>query len=373
MQWFTHYSPIGLDIGSYQVKMAQLQRHGQQWVVHHMAVVPLPDAGAERAMESTQEIEQCLASMRATGAFRGKKVVSGLPCTEVDMRTVHVPLQAEPQDLQNLIRREAESYLPYSLEEAILDYSAAGEDSSSGAAKQRLLLVATRRQSVDSHLAVLQKAGLHCLALETSPLALSRLLLRQQHLSTASPVLVVEIGYRYSMAFILRQDIVMYNRTLPWGGTLLTQAIEKDLMVSAAQAERLKQQYSVDPHALSPLIVTAASRPLNTQALPGILWEIVRPQLEHLGRELERILSYWEAQFPGAIIDRVLLSGGGAALQNLDGYLRQRLGIDVALVDPLGNFPSADGPGSRLAQPPACMPAMAVAVGLALRGTPEHG
>jgi len=373
MQWHTHYSPIGLDIGSGQVKMAQLKRRGPQWVVHHLAAAPLPNAAEASAAESPQEIGHCLTSMRAAGGFVGKKVVSVLPCAEVDMRTVHVPLQAEPQDIQNVLRREAESYLPYSFEEAILDYIAAGEDSSSGAAKQRFLLVSTRRQSVASHLALLQEAGLHCLALDAPPLALSRLLLRQQGLSTASPVLVIDIGHGHSKAFILWQDIVMYNRTFPWGGDLLTQAIATDLVLSAEKATDLKHQHGIDPHTVSPLIVSEASRRLHTQAIAGILWEIVRPQLEHLAHELERILSYWGAQFHGALIDRVLLSGGGAALRNLDGYLRQHLGLDVAIVDPLGNFHSPSGHGRDLPQQPASTPAMAVAVGLALRGTPKHG
>jgi type IV pilus assembly protein PilM len=373
MQWHTRYSPIGLDIGTGEVKMVQLKRRGAQWVVHRLAVAPRPGANAGSSAAATPELGPCLSSLRASAGFVGTKVVSMLPCTEVDMRMVQVPMQTEPQDMQHLLRREAESYLPYSFEEAVMDYSAAGEDTSTGAARQRVLLVSTRRQSVDGHLALLQAARLHCLALETPPLALSRLLLRQQGMSTIAPVLVLDIGHSRSTAFILWQDVMMYNRTFPWSGALLTQAIAQDLQLSATKAEQLKQQFGIDPHMLNPLIVTEASRSLDTRAIPGILWQIVRPQLEYLAHELERILSYWGAQFHGALIDRMLLSGGSAALRNLDGYLRQRLGIHVAIVDPLGGFPGSGGHGGKCIQALTTTPAMAIAAGLALRGTRQHG
>src|SRR5687767_6510010 len=102
MQWHTRYSPIGLDIGSGEVKMAQLKRHRAQWVVHRLAVAPRPSARAESSAEGAQEIGLCLTSLRAAAGFVGKKVVSVLPCAEVDMRIVHVPLQTEPQDMQHL-------------------------------------------------------------------------------------------------------------------------------------------------------------------------------------------------------------------------------------------------------------------------------
>lgn len=41
MLWRTHYSPIGLDIGSHQVKLVQLKGTGPQWTLHRTAVAPL--------------------------------------------------------------------------------------------------------------------------------------------------------------------------------------------------------------------------------------------------------------------------------------------------------------------------------------------
>jgi Tfp pilus assembly PilM family ATPase len=101
------------------------------------------------------------------------------------------------------------------------------------------------------------------------------------------------------------------------------------------------------------------------QAIPGLLWEIARPRLEAFVEELERIRSYWGARYRGALIERLYLSGGGAALPQLDMYLQQRMGIEVMIVAPCYQ------PG--IAGDSELSPMFATAVGLALRGGRTHG
>jgi type IV pilus assembly protein PilM len=360
MKWRTHYSPIGLDIGSQQVKMAQLKAAGQQWTRYHVAVAALANAGEPQAPAADEQIVHCLRTKLAGGAFIGKKVIAALPGDEVDIRTITVPLQVEARELPHSIRQEVSTYLPYPLEEAVLDYCIGGEAEHDGTAQRRVLVVSTLRQHVEHRLALLQAAGLYCLAIEVLPLAMCRLLVQYQHLPTDSPLLVVDIGHAYSTALILWQGALIYSRTFAWGGELLTQAIMKDLKLPYDKAERLKQQYGIDPQASSLPTLTETQQRLNMQAIPGLLWEIVRPRLESFVEELERILSYWGARYRGTLVERLYLSGGGAALPQLDTYLQQRMALEVMIVA------SCCQPG--VASDSELSPVFATAVGLALRG-----
>jgi type IV pilus assembly protein PilM len=373
MKWRTHYSPIGLDIGSSQVKMVQLKERGPQWSMHQHATASLVQTGDASLEASEAQIVRCLRSMLATGNFVGTRVVSALPGAEVDIRTVLLPAAAEAQDLRHTIRQEAQAYLSYNLEEAIIEYLLTGEEQDGDSTKRRALVVSTPRQPVEHHLALLQEAGLYCIALEVLPLALNRLLVQYQHVPTTSPLLVVDLGCRYSSACILWQHTLMYNRMLPWGGALLTQAIMKELQLSYDKAERLKQQHGIDPQASGLPLVTQTSQRVNMQAMPGLLWEVLRPQLDVLAQELERILSYWGARFRGALIDRLSLSGGCAALPGLEDYLRQRIGIDVTPIDPLCQFDRDRQDGQLSPRQSAWLPALAPAMGLALRERSRHG
>jgi type IV pilus assembly protein PilM len=373
MKWRTHYSPIGLDIGSSQVKMVQLKERGQQWSMHHHAIAPLVQTGDPSLEASEAQIVHCLRSMLATGNFGGTRVVSALPGAEVDIRTVLLPAVGEAQEIRHIVRQEAQAYLSYNVEEAIIEYLLTGEEQDGDSTKRRALVVSTPRQPVEHHLALLQEAGLFCVALEVLPLALNRLLVQYQHVPTTSPLLVVDLGCHYSSACILWQDTLMYNRTLPWGGALLTQAIMKDLQLRYEQAERLKQQYGINAQASGLPLLTQTSQRVNMQAMPGLLWEVLRAQLEVLAQELERILSYWGARFRGALIDRLAVSGGCAALPGFEDYLRQRIGIDVTRVEPMCQFDRDGQDGQLLPQPSAWLPALAPAMGLAVRGRGRHG
>jgi type IV pilus assembly protein PilM len=373
MKWRTQYSSIGLDIGSHQVKMVQLKAAGQQWDLHHQATAALVQDSEAGPAASDEQIVRCLRSMLASGSFLGRQVVSALPGPEVDIRSVLLPASGEAQDLRNAIQKEAAAYLSYNVEDAVIEYLLTGEEQSGDRPKRRALVVSTPRQHVDHHLALLQNAGLYCVGLEVLPLALSRLLVQYQHVPTTSPLLMVDLGYRHSTACILWQQALMYNRTLSWGGALLTQAIMKELQLSADKAEQLKQQYGIDPQAASLPLVTQTSQRVNLQAMPGLLWELLRSQIETLAQELERILSYWGARFREALIDRLVLSGGSAALPGLEDYLRQRLGIDVMCIRPL-DLADDTGTDPQTAAPSSWWhPVLAPATGLALRGRVSHG
>ena len=373
MKWFSPYSPLGLDIGSGQVKVVQLRRVAQQWAVHDVAVASVPPIEAPQTHEGRARIARCLATLLEMGAFKGKQTVSVLPCTEADIRTVRVAHQEDTQDIRDVVRHEAESYLPYAVDEAVLDSIVIGEEGEDRHKQQRCLLVSARRANVDNHLALLQEAGLECRALDVQPLALSRLLLDHQHHAAAAPLLVVDIGCHYSIAFVLWRGAMMYHRSVAWGGFVLTQAIMKDLDMNWERAEQLKQQYGIEPQTIALNTLTAGGHRVNVQAMPGLIYEIVRPQLESFAQELERILSYWGVQFHGAVIQRVLLSGGSAALRNLAGYLQQRMAIDVAVVDPWQHFQPAPRTRHRPNGQHAATPALATAFGLALRGSTTHG
>ena len=141
----------------------------------------------------------------------------------------------------------------------------------------------------------------------------------------------------------------------------------KDLELDYERAELLKQQYGIDPQATAHHRLTETSHRINVHAMPGLVYEIVRPHLEHLVQELERILAFGGAQIHGAMIERMLLCGGSAALKKLDTYIHQRLGIDVVVTEPWRDLAGTSANGQEQPWQSLCIPAVATALGLALR------
>ena len=138
-----------------------------------------------------------------------------------------------------------------------------------------------------------------------------------------------------------------FTRDISIGGNNYTEAIQKELGLSAEQAERVKTGEEAAPDA------GAVSRVMETVG-------------ENIAVEVQRSFDFFRATTADQEIHRILLSGGGARVSGLDGVLAQRLRVEVGIFDPFQNLkvnPKRFDPDYLKEHGPAA----AVAVGLALR------
>jgi len=84
----------------------------------------------------------------------------------------------------------------------------------------------------------------------------------------------------------------------------------------------------------------------------------IKPLLDRLVSELKRSFDYYRSQMNGSDVTTIYLCGGGAQMQDLDQFLRQKTGLDIRVLNPLEKF-SAEGVDVG--------PELAVALGLGLR------
>jgi type IV pilus assembly protein PilM len=89
--------------------------------------------------------------------------------------------------------------------------------------------------------------------------------------------------------------------------------------------------------------------------------ELLGQVADELGVEIRRSIDYYQSQDYAAVIDRVIVSGRGAQLKNLDAFLSESLGLRVEAGDPLAKVGGASTEAIA-----AMAPRLAVAVGLAL-------
>jgi len=141
----------------------------------------------------------------------------------------------------------------------------------------------------------------------------------------------------------------VYWRDINIGGNQYTDAIQKELNLSAEQAERLKRGEEID----------------------GIPYERVLPILasvgDDIGTEIQKTLDFFK-QISAADrgLDRLYLTGGTAQIVHMKESLAERLGTQVELLNPFRRIPPA-GKDAAAELINEMMPTASVAVGLALR------
>jgi type IV pilus assembly protein PilM len=343
---------VGLDIGTSAIKIIELES-GDPLRLRRFGTIPLP----EGALVGGVVKDQAIVSRTITEAFtkfgiRHRRVQVAIAGQAVVVRNIKMPLMEETE-VQNALRWEAERYIPFPVEQCIMDYVIINRDDVQQ--EMEVMLVCAHNDIIDSHLEVLRQAGLQPMAIDIQAFALSRALGLEDAEKNRKNVAVLDIGAGSVDLSIFKDGISRFTRILPLGGNSFTENVMKVLGGSFGEAERWKVKYTDALADLSAIDPDSPEYKVN-YAIQGVLRELVA--------ELVRSLDYFHLQQRDDDLDQLVLSGGGARIVNLIPFLQRELEIKVS--SSLDAWPIEYGQNTP-AEFEAVKPIMLVALGLALR------
>lgn len=350
---------VGLDIGSYAVRAAELTMGAAQPVLERFAQVTLPP-GAVRGGEvvDTGAVASAVRRLWSEGGFKSKRVVLGVANQRVVVRQAEMPSMSET-DLEAALRFEAQELIPIPIEDALLDFQIVGDTvGSDGEPRMRVLLAAAQREMVRTHLAAVEGAGLGVAAVDVIPFALVRALTLGTPFfdSDGNAEAIVCIGGGVTNVVIHEQGVPRFVRVLLVGGDDITDAIGRELSVDVDTAEDLKRRVGTST---ADEAVARAS-------------QVVSSRLAPLVEEIRGSIDYYLAQSQSSPISRVLVTGGASRTAGLMERLQSQLGGRVEPGHPLAGVRL--GPiGLGESQLAELEPLLSVPIGLALAGETQRG
>ncbi len=321
---------IGLDIGSHSLKLIELEEQKGQVKLTKCAMKPLSKEG----------IELDLKKLISTAKPSHKSVNISLSGPSVVVRYIEMP-PMKKEELKSAIKFEAEKYIPFKINESIVD-CAMLEKASSG--PQRVLLVATKKSDAGNLIELFKKVGLDINIIDVDSFALLNAFHRlKTGIKEDSTYALLNIGAKFSNMNIAANRSVHFTRDLLWGGQDITKRIEDAMNISAEEAEALKY-------------------------VPGDKREevvnVITPVLERFSSQIRMSFDYYESQ-SGKGVDKLYISGGSSYLFNIVDFLQDSLGVDTLMWDPFQDIIVADGARDKEVEG---IPALfAVSMGLALR------
>lgn len=280
---FGHRRLIGLDIGSHALKLVQLAWRGDTATLEAAATAPLPPgAVAQRQIADVERVGHAIAALVARAAPRTRQAATAIADARIMTRRLRLPAAMPMDERRARLHTAAQQLLPDEADDMSLDHLPLG---SAQDALDELLLVACRRQQVDSLAAALAIGGLEPVAVDIESHALRRAcrFLDHQLPGDAQPTLLVDIG-----AAGLRAG-VLHGGDMP---SLHEQAFDAGGGQHAAT--------------LAPTLAGA----------------------------LERIIQLDAARDTAPRPEQLLLSGGGAGLPGLAAALAARLQMPVRVAAP---------------------------------------
>ncbi|MDO8592898.1 MAG: type IV pilus assembly protein PilM [bacterium] len=342
MGLFSGESYLGVDIGSSSVKIVELKNEaGGVKLLTYGFSENLDDLDQAEPGEVAAIINKICQEIGTAS----RKAVSALPTFSVFSSIINLS-GVNKKDLPSAINWEAKKVIPLPLEEMILDWKKLNNN---GAAEDpgntKILLTGAPRTLVKRYIEIFKNAKINLLSLETETFALIRSLLG----SDKSTVMIVEIGAKTTSFNIIEQNIPILNRSVDIGGWTITKAIARNLNIGLERAEQFKYDLGV------------SSLDSADNAIPKTIVESVSP----IVNEIKYALTLFQNK-NNKKVDRIILSGGSALLINFTGYLSKVLNLNVL----------AGSPWSRISYPlelkpllDEIAPRLAIAIGLALRGT----
>ncbi|MEE8496948.1 MAG: type IV pilus assembly protein PilM [Acidimicrobiia bacterium] len=334
---------VGLDIGSGLIKMVVIDHSSGEPVLTKVAFASVvDDAIVEGEVVDTGIVTDTIKGLMATAGVKTKRVATAVGGRDVIIKKVTMDRMKETE-AREMIRWEAEQHVPFDMDSVELDFQIL--DPEGDGLQMIVLLVAAKRQLVETKMALLAEAGLEASIIDVDAFALHNAFELNYPDAQQGVVGLVNIGHEITNVNILEEGLPVLTRDIPVGTRRFREDMQRERGISAEEADQLLQGFERN--------------------------ELLDPFLETRGEELavgiERAAAFLQsASRSSAGLTRLYTTGGGARVPGLNRVLADRLRMPVQLANPVERLRVAEGVFDTM-NIDEVAPLLMLPVGLALR------
>ncbi|HDS11637.1 MAG TPA: type IV pilus assembly protein PilM, partial [Candidatus Wirthbacteria bacterium] len=339
---------FGLDIGDTQARVIQLNQTSEKASLVAAGSIAIDAAKAKSDNPADwQAVSDKIRQLLEEVGIITEQVVFSMPEADVFSRIIELPRMSS-EEASQAIEYEAESYVPYPLDEVQLDWQILDEEQEENQDedKMRVFLAAAPLNQVERLVGIVEGAGLKPLAIETDTIASNRSLTNESQKSGC--VAIIDMGLNNTALSISNQGLIRLTHNIPLGGKHISIAIAKDLGIDEVAADKLKL-------GLSKL----------DDVQKNTIRKVYNQTLDTIVVDIKRSMDFFIGQSYSTKIEKAILCGGGARLEGIVDYFSTSLGLPVELADPWMYINCADALSSQQLQQMATV--FPVAIGLAMR------
>lgn len=343
---FCEKNIIGLDIGSRNIKAIQLKETKGVYRLERIGITSLdPELIVDGSILDFTRVVEAIKELVLTTQIKAKNTtlsVSGH--SSVIIKRITLPEISE-DELSESINFEAEHYIPFDIEDVILDFQILGLAEEEG--MMDVLIVAVKRDKINEYVSVVKEVGLTPAVVDIDSFALENMHELNYEFNEATNVALINVGASMINMNIINGGVSVFTRDSSVGGNLYTEALQREFSISFEDAERLKEDGEIEA------ISTEKAYPAMNIASNEIISEI------------SRSFEYFKDTTNYEDIDEIILSGGVALIRDFPSLLAEMTGIKVSVAKPFKNINVPDSFDPEYIK--KIEPLMAVVVGLALR------
>lgn len=346
---------VGIDLGSYSVKAVTLaprakatrssSKQGFEVLGYGEALVPPPTEGTDASTTLRERQGLALAELKKKGLLEGDLFVTGLPGDAAATKTLLFPF-SDKEKVAEALPYTLEAEIALDLDDIVYTWSqlpSAGKEA-------EVLCAFARREVVQEVLDTLAVHDVDPRHVELDALALDDLwdglfavahdpgvdgpgalgmtsgittpggtLIETADGAPVPAVAIIDIGHRRTNICVLNRGVVVSAHTILHGGADATRALAKEIGLPLEEAERGKRK-----EAFIEVAGAVAQFPEQHQ-ISDVLKKAYAPIVRRIRQTFQATIASSRLR-----VVKVVLTGGGSKLLNLDRWLAEELNVKVA-------------------------------------------
>jgi len=324
---------VGLEIEPGCVTAARVSEDGRLAIVQAASAALDPHVVRDGEVNDVAALADALKRLWAEHKISGTKVRVGLASARVVIRTMDLPPVEDERALNAAVRFQAADELPMPLDAAVIDFHSLGLVETPEGTRNRVVVVAARRDMIERIVAAVRAAGLRPEGVDLSAFAMLRALQRADE----SAVFVAISGL--TNLAISTPDGGPFTRVTGSGLEAVAQAVAERLSMPLDEVRGLVRQVGLEGDEEldeTDVVVRAA------------LSEGVR----RVANEIRSSLDFHLANTPTAVApDHVVLTGSAVTVPGFCAALSAELGltVDPRSVEIAGELSSVSPAGATVA------------------------
>ena len=309
---------VGLDIGSRSIKAAEITETKRGLALKRFGIVDIAHGAIEEGtINDPEAVAESIKQLFKSYNIKEGNVAVSIGGYSVIVKKISVQTMDE-EKLQETIHFEAEQYIPFDISDVNLDFQILGE-SESNPGQMNVFLVAAKKEMVNDYINLVNLAGLNPCIVDVEAFALQNTFEANYDMQSENTALI-DIGASKTSLNILKGNSSLFMRDVSLGCGQINQKIMSLIECSFEEAEQLK--YGDKPDRLTP------------EDLKGIISSVVADWCT----EIRRALDFFYSTYPEDQIKRIILSGGGANIEEFRELLATEASAEVESINPFKNF-----------------------------------
>ena len=310
---------VGLTIEPGRIAAARVSVNGTIRVEDGGWAELEPDVVRDGEVAEPEALAQALRDLWADHKDLDKKLRIGVANSRIVVRTLLLPPLTDAKQLRAAVDFQAGDAIPMPIADAVLDFHEVGIVETPDGPRQRVILVAARRDMINDVLAAVRAAGLKPTAIDLSAFGMIRALERQRRAGD-SPELFVAVGGLTNLA-IADHGVCAFTRVA--GGGLESLAVDLaarwELTMQQARAWIFKVGLESD---LAGFEVDGA--------VAADAREVLKTGVRRIATEIRASLDFQQGRVEdGSAVERVVLTGPAVAVEGFAPALEEELGLAV--------------------------------------------